>query len=282
MVSVDMQEWKGRIVVADWSLARAAFKDATASPLVPEAFHGDTYGHDAPGPGDAEQAQDGSSDEGSDGGENQGEDNQGEQGDSDQGEDDDGEGSEEGAVEVTEEERGVLSRVLDDVMAGKEKGRKEKGDAKSKGDAKGEIAAKAGKLAEAALKDSTAAAAAAAVGVVDSEAEGDKKGDSKAEAKAAKAEAKAAAAAASAAAKGTVVKSAAEVEAMTEWEGPRARAEGGGASTSGRGSGEIKTQVFVRNLPAEVTVIQLSTRLARFGPIKACRCALAPHSHGPV
>jgi hypothetical protein len=37
-------------------------------------------------------------------------------------------------------------------------------------------------------------------------------------------------------------------------------------------SGIIKTQVFVRNVPVDSSSIELQTRLQRFGAVKACRC----------
>lgn len=40
----------------------------------------------------------------------------------------------------------------------------------------------------------------------------------------------------------------------------------------GEGTGVIKTQVFVRNVPLDANTIDLQTRLQRFGAVKACRC----------
>jgi hypothetical protein len=37
-------------------------------------------------------------------------------------------------------------------------------------------------------------------------------------------------------------------------------------------TGAIKTQVFIRNIPLDATTIDLQARLQRFGTIKACRC----------
>jgi hypothetical protein len=58
------------------------------------------------------------------------------------------------------------------------------------------------------------------------------------------------------------------VEIDHAWQGPKAEPT---ERKEGVGSGVITKQVFVRNVPVDATPIELQARLQRFGAVKACR-----------
>ena len=238
-----MQAFKGRTLVADWSLAKSAYSTQSSTDGAPAPHTGDTYGDaadDTPATVDATAAADGEAsasgddeamafaplaeaagdssseeeeqvDDGSSSEDEEAEASSADEAEEGMGRADSGTGAasdgEQAGVSV--EERALLERVLRSVTAAPS--------------------------SSAAAASGTAAVPAAKKAGSKEGGKGQKGGDSEA----------------------------------AGWEGGRSEAP----AEDGKGSGVIRQQVFVRNVPLDASSIELQTRLQRFGRIKACRCA---------